>query len=249
MTLNEIAYNLLNLVRGGRSHHDEHISLDQLKFNIKHYRAVFIRRDYAKNGFTSRHTEQDLGCVSLMPVDASKCCISDNVQGAQKTFTFDINTNCAIYRTRMELPKTIRYNFEEAITYVGDVSGIKTIPMVNSNMIQFLPYDKYTNKKMKAYMIANYLYIYNAEGLELINIRGVFEDPQDVSSFTGCDGIGCYDDSKDDFPISMDMLSLINKGIIDGELALLSGTFSDTENDRMQDPQTVRGTRANTKQK
>ena len=47
MTLNEIAYNLLNLIRGGRSHHDEHISLDQIKFNIKHYRAVFIRRDFA----------------------------------------------------------------------------------------------------------------------------------------------------------------------------------------------------------
>ena len=42
MTLNEIAYNLLNLVRGGRSHHDEHISLDQIKFNIKPKFPFFI---------------------------------------------------------------------------------------------------------------------------------------------------------------------------------------------------------------
>ena len=74
MTLDEIAYNLLNLVRGGRSNQDEHISLDQIKFNVKHYRAMFIRRDYAKNGFVSRHVEQDLGCVSVTPIDASKCC-------------------------------------------------------------------------------------------------------------------------------------------------------------------------------
>ena len=67
MTLNEIAYNLLNLVRGGRSNHDEHISLDQIKFNIKHYRAMFIRRDFAKNGFTSRHIEHDLGCFGQLP--------------------------------------------------------------------------------------------------------------------------------------------------------------------------------------
>ena len=40
----------------------------------------------------------------------------------------------------------------------------------------------------------------------------------------------------------MDMLSLINQGILAGELQLLSGSFSDTENDRMQDPKTVRGT-------
>ena len=98
MTLNDIAYNILNLVRGGRSNHDEHISLDQIKFNIKHYRATFIRRDYSKNGFTSRHVEQDLGCIYLKPVDASKCC--------------RLETTCPVYRTIKTLPRTIRYNFE-----------------------------------------------------------------------------------------------------------------------------------------
>ena len=227
MTLDEIAYNLLNLVRGGRSNHDEHISLDQIKFNIKHYRAMFIRRDYAKNGFNSRHVEQDLGCVDIIPVDASKCC--------------NIETDCPVYRTKQELPKTVRYNFEEAITHVGDVTGIGTIPMVNSNTIQWLPYDKFTKGKMKAYMINNYLYIYNAQGIESINIRGVFEDPQDVSEFNECAAGGCYDDAIHDFPISMDMLQQINQGILGGELSLLSGSFSDTKNDRQQDPETIRG--------
>ena len=91
MTLTEIAYNLLNLVRGGRSNQDEHISLEQIKFNIKHYRAMFIRRDYAKNGFTSRHVEQDLGCITVEPVDANQCC--------------DLITNCVVYRTSAPLPK------------------------------------------------------------------------------------------------------------------------------------------------
>ena len=225
MKLNEIAYNLLNLVRGGRSTHDEHISLDQIKFNIRHYRAVFIRRDYAKNGFNSRHTEQDLGCVDIVPVDASKCC--------------NIDTKCPVYRTIKKIPKTIRYNFEEAISYVGDVSGMNTIPMVPVNVLQWLVYDRYTSKKMKAYMIGDYLYIYNAEGLENINIRGVFENPEDVAKFDQCSTGGCYDDSKDDYPISMDMLNLINKGILDGELKLLSSSFNDTTNDRMQDVPTT----------
>ena len=228
MTLNEIAYNLLNLVRGGRSNNDEHISLSQIKFNIKHYRAMFIRRDYGKNGFVSRHVEPDLGCVRVEPVDASKCC--------------NLDTACPVYRTVKPLPKTIRYNFEEAISHVGDITGIGTIPMVNSNTIQWLPFDRYTKGKMKAYMIEDYLYVYNAEGLEAINVRGVFEDPQDVSKFDECEEGGCYDDSKHPFPIPMDMLSLINQGILAGELQLLSGSFSDTDNDRMQDPKTVRGT-------
>tara|TARA_R100000544_G_C2218593_1_gene56063 strand:- start:253 stop:948 length:696 start_codon:yes stop_codon:yes gene_type:complete len=221
MTLNEIAYNLLNVVRGGRSNNDEHISLDQIKFNIKHYRAVYIRRDYAKNSFTSRHSEQDLGCVRLEAVDASKCC--------------NLDTKCPVYRTEKPIPKTIRYNFEEAITYVGDVTGTNTIPMVNSNVIHYLPYDKYTKGKMKSYMINDYLYIYNAEGIETINVRGVFEDPEQVAIFDECLEGECYDDSKSEFPISMDMLSLINQGLINGELNMLSTSLSDTTNDRMQD--------------
>ena len=66
MTLDEIAYNILNLLRKGRSSNDEFISIDQLKFNIKHYRAMFIRRDYARNGYVSNHLQQDLGCLNLM---------------------------------------------------------------------------------------------------------------------------------------------------------------------------------------
>ena len=224
MTLHEIAYNLLNLVRGGRSNHDEHISLDQLKFNIKHYRAMFIRRDYARNGFVSRHIEQDLGCIRLQKVNASKCC--------------NLPIDCTVYKTIQSIPKTVRFNFEEAITHVGDVTGFGTIPIVNSNTIKFLPYDKYTKGKYKAYMIEDFLYIYNAEGLEYINIRGVFEDPAEVARFGDCGGHGCYDDTAD-FPIPMDMLSQINTGILAGELKILSGSTSDTENDRMQDGSTA----------
>ena len=225
MTLDEIAYNLLNLIRGGKQHHDEHISAEQIKFNIKHYRAVFIRRDYAKNGFNSRHTEQDLGCLELMQVDAAKCC---NLP----------ETGCNVYRTVKKIPKTIRYNFEEALSYIGDVSGMGTIPFVNSNTIQFLPYDKYTSGKYKSYMIGDYLYVYNADGLKYVNVRGVFEDPKEVSDFD-CNGVNCYDDSASPFPIPMDMLDLINTGILTKELALIGGTFSDTVNDRTQDAKTI----------
>ena len=71
MTLNEIAYNILNLVRGGRSSNNDYISTGQIKFNVKYYRAMLIRRDFARNGMVTRHLEQDLGCLELQKVDAS----------------------------------------------------------------------------------------------------------------------------------------------------------------------------------
>jgi len=222
MTLDEIAYNLLNLVRGGLSNQDESISTEQIKFNIKHYRAMFIRRDFAKNNLISRHSEQDLGCVKLERVNASKCC--------------NLPVTYSVFRSAEPIPKTIRMNFKDSLTYIGDVTGTKTIPLIDSHTIQFLPYDKYTKGMYKAYMIADYLYIYNADGIDTVNVRGIFEDPDEVSKYASCENGNCYDSSTDPFPISMDMINLINQGITSGELNLLTGTFSDTANDRMQEP-------------
>ena len=100
MTLNEIAYNILNLVRGGRSNNNDHISISQIKFNIKYYRAMLIRRDFTRNGMITRHLEQDLGCLELEKVDASKCC--------------DLPVECAVYKTVRKIPKTIRFSFRDA---------------------------------------------------------------------------------------------------------------------------------------
>lgn len=223
MTLNEIAHNILNLYRGGRPSQSETISLDQIKFNIKHYRAMLIRRDYARNGIVTRHLEQDLGCLELKEVNASQCC--------------NLPVSCSVARTINKIPRTVRFNLKEALTYVGDVTGVKTIPLLDNHMIQYLSYDKYTASNYKAYMIEDYLYVYNAKGLKYINVRGVFEDPTDLKNFDCQDGL-CYSD-ENPFPMPADMIQSVTLGMASGELALLSGTFSDTVTDTMQDPQTV----------
>ena len=219
MTLNEISYNILNLVRGGRSSNNDHISTSQIKFNVKYYRAMLIRRDFARNGTITRHLEQDLKCLELVKVDASKCC--------------NLPTECAVYKTIRKIPRTVRFNFKDAVTYVGAIDGKANIPIVESHTVQWLPYDKYTKNKMKAYMIEDYLYVYNADGLKFINVRGIFEDPEDLSKYD-CDGNDCYDDDSD-FPIPMDMLQTITQGIMSGELMMLSSSVNDTTNDTLQD--------------
>jgi len=221
MTFNEIAYNILNLVRGGRSSHDEHISIDQIKFNIKHYRAMLIRRDFARNGLITRHLEQDLGCLELEKVDASKCC--------------NLPSTCPVYRTKENIPRTVRFNFKEAITYTGDVTGLGRIPMIEPYEVQLIPFDTYTSNNPKTYMIEDKLYLYNPKGMDVINVRGIFEDPEEVQKFKTCDGP--YYDDNFVFPMPMDMVSAISAGLINGELKLLAGSFSDDENDRQQDRQ------------
>jgi len=220
MTFNEIAYNILNLIRAGRSSQDEHISLRQIKFNVLHYRAMFIRRDYARNGKITRHLEQDLRCLKLEKTDMSRCCDG-------------FNTGCTILKTEQKIPRTVRFHFKEAITFVGAADGMSSIHLIEPYMAKMASYAKYTGTNRKAFMLEDYMYILNAEGMENINIRGVFEDPTDLSLFD-CGGSDCYDDNSE-FPMPADMLQLITNGMVQGELQLLLGTINDTMNDRAQD--------------
>jgi hypothetical protein len=220
MTLDEIAYNVLNAFRGGRGSQDETITIDQIKFNIRHYRAMFIRRDYARNGLVTRHLEQDLRCVEIEPVDLSKCC--------------GITISCPAWRSTKKIPRTVRFNFEEAITYVGDVTGTGRIPLIKPYEVAYISADKYTKNNTKAYMIEDYMYILNNKGADTINIRGIFENPEDVGTFSDCSGLPCYSGGSD-FPMPMDMVQGVTQGLINGELRLLAGTFSDQTADRVQD--------------
>jgi len=217
-SLKEISYNILNAYRGGRSTNNEHISLRQIMFNVKYYRALLLRRDFQRNGIFTRHVEQDLGCLELVRVNASQCC--------------NLPIECSVSRTRLKLPRTIRFNYTEAITSLSDVTGLNTIPMVNSNTVQFLPNDRFTKNEKKGYMIEDYLYIYNADGMDVVNIRGIFEDPEEVAKFD-CGGQSCYDPDSD-FPISMDLLKDLTDGILKGTFALVAQTGSDTENDTLE---------------
>ena len=232
MTLDEIAYNLLNLVRGGMSNQDESISLDQIKFNVRHYRAMFIRRDYARNGKTTRHLEQDLGCLDLVQVDSSRCC-----SGFQ--------TGCVIAKTIMPIPRTVRFNFKEAITYVGAVDGMTSIQLIDPHMAKLSSYAKYTGKNRKAFMIEDYMYVLNPNSIGKINIRGIFEDPRDLAAYDCTDGL-CYNDNLQ-FPMPADMMQAITAGLVQGELQLLLGTLNDTTADRLQD-KTAAGPPAQTRE-
>ena len=219
MTLDEIAYNILNLVRGGKSHNDESISLSQIKFNIRYYRAMLIRRDFARNGIVTRHLEQDLGCIKMEAVDAVKCC--------------GLPLSCSVVRSVKPIPRTVRFNFQDAITWVGAIDGTTSIPLVEAQMVKYLIWDKYTKDATRAYMIEDHLYLVNDHDIGYVNVRGVFENPEELALFD-CDDNNCYDDTKP-YPMPMDMIQVITQGIIQGEMGLLSGTITDSELNRQQD--------------
>lgn len=218
MTLDEISYNILNLYRGGRGSNNEHITLAQIKFNVKHYRAMLIRRDFERNNLISRHHEQDFGCFELERVDASRCC--------------GLPVECYVSRTKLKVPRTVRFNNRDGITHIADVTGIHTIPLVDPIAVQHLPWDRFTKNDKKAYMIEDHLYLYNADGVDILDIRGIAEDPEELAKYD-CHGENCY--NKDSiFPLGMDLVEALTNGLVKGTLQLLPLTTSDTEDDTVQ---------------
>ena len=220
-SLNEIAYNLLNSLRGGRSSNTEHISLEQVKYMIKYYRAMFIRRDQERNFNRYRAFEQDLGILSVSAVNNSEY-FSDNSD---------------IYVIENKIPAPIRLKSSEAITFVGSTGlDAKPIPVVDSHRNYWNQYSKYTSQSDEAYYLDGKIYVKSEDIISEINVRGIFEDPEEVFYFANSNGIELYDENSP-FPISADMLEGIKKGILQGELQLIATTVNDTKTDLTQDKQ------------
>lgn len=223
-SLNEIAFNILNTLRGGGSSHSDSLSLEQVKYAVKYYRTTFIRRDFYRNYNRYRMFEQDLG---LVPVSITDTAESSNYTSGNK-----------LLRTDSRIPTPVRMKNWEGITFVGGIDRAgKPIPVRDAHQSYWDQFNKYTGNEASAFYRDGYIYLRNVSNADVVNIRGVFEDPEDVHEFTRDNGLDLYDEDSS-FPIPMDMLEGITKGLIDGELNILVSRPIDTELDNQQDSQT-----------
>jgi hypothetical protein len=175
-TLNQAAYNVLNLVRGGRSTNNEYISLEQVKFAIRYYRALLFRRDI-HNGRRTEGMEQELQPVKLEPVTLS----TDNHPGLFPASSGVIS----VLRSVEQLPETIRIKDRDGITYVGGDQAVGAFQLIDYMASPWQQYNKYTNPAAgfrRAWTREDYLYLsaWDIAPLPDVNItvRGIFEDPE-----------------------------------------------------------------------
>ncbi len=83
-TLNEIAYDLLSIVRPQLSD-DNDIDIRQIKFWIRNQRALWLRNELNRKRSIDEDVIQTL-CVDIEEVDASDCC--------------DITIDCSVLRSK-----------------------------------------------------------------------------------------------------------------------------------------------------
>lgn len=147
-SLNELAYNLLNKLSGGRSTNNEYISLDQVKFNIDYYRSLIIHRDLKKNVLENDSFYQ------FVTLDMEQV-------GAEPGLSRSVN----------KIPELVRLDHRYALRVGNDT----TYPLTNPFRIKFKGFDKFTSDNKYSYLKNGYLYV--EDDLTSIGIMGIFENP------------------------------------------------------------------------
>tara|TARA_R110002074_G_scaffold351931_1_gene523136 strand:- start:126 stop:824 length:699 start_codon:yes stop_codon:yes gene_type:complete len=210
-TLNEIAYDLLTIVRPQISD-DSDIEIEQIKFWIKNQRSLWLRNEFNKNRTIDSDLIQTV-CADLEEVDASDCC--------------DIDLDCPILRTKKKIPKTIELHHKEAILRVGPVNKKKrSFSYVDYLQVPWLASGRFNTKMIYAFLHDGYLYVYSKNpaysSMKALTFRGVFEDPEEIAGFKDCTtDQPCYSDDSE-FPIKSWMIPTMKESILKSNLMIES---------------------------
>lgn len=236
-SLNAIAYNILNKLRGGRSSNNDPYSLDQIKYNIELYRALLIRRDLERNREMTQFEQELSDSTTEIGVEMSM------VDLAQEEFIGGINY---AYKSVKPIPKPMRLKNQFALNLNG-IGRTKVYPVVNYQSIHLAQFNRYTCNDGRAFYLNGYVYIIgdkttndmnkfvsgdeeaevdSTKTIERIVVRGIFEQPRVAMIFNGVSP-----DKVDDepYPISYDMIQAITQSLLNGEMQYLTQTENVTE--------------------
>jgi len=240
MTLNELAFSIIDIMSHGRSVNNTYQTNERLvKFWIKQYRALLIRRDLNQNGiagFGQRllEYEQEIEAIEFIELNEEE----------RGRFTDMLGHNRPVLRTVLPVPNFIRLRQKPAITYVGPTDRSENYPLADYHAIQYVTrYNKYTNNESRSIYVDNHIYITNPSDIppyttrrrdangnqlprapQLYMIRGIFEDPNEAWKVGGV----LSGDDTPNYPVPLDFAQRVAQSILNGEARAILGSPNDT---------------------
>ena len=215
MTLNELIYNIKNIVEKGVTPRSMKLTDAQLAEWFKYYRSKLVSDALKDNRTQITNYEQDLGCVKLICVDKAECC--------------DLNVDSNILRTEKVIPSLLQSNDFNGITFVGLVDKQTPIQFNSSHQAYWRQFSRFTGLKRTAFYRNGYIYVSDRQKptrITHINIRGIFEDPEEAHDFSDCTE-NCVDFLDTEFPVDGRMIPLMNDLIMSKELSLYLNSRED----------------------
>ena len=217
VTLDALIKDLLFIIRGAKVTQSETITDSQLEAWIHQYRAVLIKQDLDKGKMPNPDYIQEIPAVKLVKVD--KVGDFSNIESGE-----------LVYRTEVQIPKTIDLNYKPGILFVGTLDGLEIdmMPQVRTN---WQKYKKYTGTQVVCYLKNQYIYVVGPGAVSHISIRGIFEIPSEINSMVNPSSTmpPFMKDSK--YPLPVNWIAPLKQMILKTELNILTNSPSDLTND------------------
>ena len=225
VTLRTIVNDLLRIVRSSNITSSETISLRQIEDWVHQYRGVLLKRDLDKGKKPNPDYIQEIGNIRLVPIEL----VGDDVLDERNT------TGTVIYRTSLEIPKTIDLNFTSGFTYIGTPTGNR-IQLIPESRSEWQRYKKYTADDKLCFLRNGYLFVINSDALEFITVRGIFEVPSEVSRFVNPITEQPYFDLDSKYPIPINLIPTLKEMILQKELKIEVSSPTNNTNDAVNNP-------------
>jgi hypothetical protein len=208
-TLNEIAYNIRNVVSGGVAPDDTDVSLRQIKFMVHYHRANLLMK-YTDNGKKASNM-----CFQIDRVIPS-------YQGVEMKSVVGFNDNRAI--------RSIAYKEDSS-----DDSLYSLLPIVQHHDRMFVNNSRFILAAESKIATLSDRKIYVWEGDEIVSeghleINAIFSNPTEVSSYGT--------DDTTDYPVPEELIPLIITNVLQAEFRIMAGTNSKTPNNQVDEAKT-----------
>jgi len=202
-TLNEIAYNIKNIVEGGVGSDDSNLSTRQIKQMIHVKRAELLVK-YTDNG---RKTSDVCYQVDIATPSMSGY--------AYKEF-LGFNNNRAIRSVSLRESSNIEASSE-------------ILPLVQDQDRTFIQSSRFMRNVTKKYasLLDNKIYVFDGDSLVssgTLEIKGIYSNPTTVSSYV--------DDDTTQYPIPNELISVLTQEIISKEIVMLYNLSANTPNNQ-----------------
>ena len=227
-TLNTIITDLLKIIRASNISSSEDISKRQLEDWVHQYRSVLLKRDLDKGKKPNPDYIQEIPNLKLEKVDL----VGDNLT------SLGVESGAYIFKTVLEIPKTLDLNFTSGFTYIGGPAGHE-FQFIPEGRSKWQRYKKYTPNDRMAFLRNGHLYVINQGGIEFITVRGVFEIPTEVSRFTNPIVNQSYFNLDYKYPIPNNLIPILKEMILSKELKIEVTSPTDVTNDDKNNPEQV----------
>lgn len=211
-TLREIVYNVRDTLDDELEGPSARVNEEHLKYIIKYYRALLLRRDLWRGS-------------KLAPFE----------QEFESTFALkessNFGRNALVSELEVPDPVRIKNRAGQGITYIGDKVADIAYSIVNIHRNRSQKYSKYTGDKTFASYIDNKVYLFgglpnsmSSGETKTFDIRGIFRDPEEVMEIIDPNS----NTMEERFPLSSDMEQRIVTSLANGELSLMVGRNTQT---------------------